>query len=99
MQRTAEQVASLNERLTVLDVTVDESSADVVERLAALDRTVEQAATATGRTTEGLVELGETSHALQQTVEGFRSEWPTRTFEVVQGAKAVAQGVVTEVRA
>ena len=30
---------------------------------------------------------------------GFRTEWPTRTYEVVQGARAVAEGVVRDVRA
>ena len=35
---------------------------------------------------------------LEQTVAGFRAEWPTRTYEVVEGAKAVAQAAVLDVR-
>jgi len=35
---------------------------------------------------------------LADTVAGFRAEWPTRTFEVVQGAKAVAETLVRDVR-
>jgi hypothetical protein len=31
-------------------------------------------------------------------VAGFRAEWPTRTFEVVQGAKAVGEALVADVR-
>jgi hypothetical protein len=99
LTKTSTQVAELLERMTELDVTVDERSADVAERLAALDSTVARAATASDQVAEGLGELDETSATLQETVEGFRAEWPTRTFEVVQGAKAVAEGVVREVRA
>ena len=47
----------------------------------------------------GLTALSGSTDALTQTVESFRTEWPTRTHEVVQGARAVADGVVREVRA
>jgi len=52
-----------------------------------------------GATQEALTALSGSTEALAQTVEGFRTEWPTRTYEVVQGARAVADGVVREVRA
>ncbi len=46
-----------------------------------------------------LAALAEASRALESTVDGFRLEWPTRTFEVVEGARAVADAVVRDVRA
>ena len=40
-----------------------------------------------------------TTGRLDAAVAGFRAEWPTRTYEVVQGARAVAEAVVLDVRA
>ncbi len=97
--KTESGLTELAERLTVLDVTVDERQADVVERLAGLDAVIERTKAATERVTAGLADVGVSADSLTDTVSGFRSEWPTRTFEVVQGAKAVAEGVVRDIRA
>ncbi|MCW2613794.1 MAG: hypothetical protein JWN08_788, partial [Frankiales bacterium] len=96
--KTEAGLTSLSERVTVLDVTVDERQADVVDRLTRLAQTVAGSAEAAERTTEGLAAVKASSEVLDGTLSGFRSEWPTRTFEVVQGAKAVAEGVVRDVR-
>lgn len=46
-----------------------------------------------------LVEVGQVQVRLLDVVQALRAEWPTRTYEVVEGARAVAEGVVREVRA
>ena len=96
---TGSGLTALAERITVLDVTVDERQADVVERLEGLGAAVTRSTSATERTVAGLADVGASTDSLADTLAGFRSEWPTRTFEVVQGAKAVAEGVVSDVRA
>ncbi|MBC7374447.1 MAG: hypothetical protein H7323_10710 [Frankiales bacterium] len=96
--KTESALLQLTERLTVLDVTVDERQADVAERLAGLDAVVARTTAATERVAAGLVDVSTSADTLTDTVSGFRSEWPTRTFEVVQGAKAVAEGVVRDIR-
>ena len=89
----------LTERLTELDATVEASSADLADRLGTLDGSLTRSTEATEQAALGLASVNKITMELQETVEGFRSEWPTRTFEVVQGAKAVAAGVVREIRA
>ena len=66
--------------------------------LAALTATVTRSAETTGEAAGAVSALEGSTAELSRMVAGFRAEWPTRTFEVVEGAKAVAEGVVREVR-
>jgi len=96
--QAAAQVAGLTERLAGLDSTVNASSARVTDRLDALDGALIRNAEVAELTTAGLARVDGVTSELQTAVSSFRLEWPTRTFEVVQGAKAVAEGVVLEIR-
>ncbi len=72
---------------------------DVEQRLSGVDGTVAGGAAAAERVAASLDALTVTAERLDAAVGGFRTEWPTRTYEVVQGARAVAEGVVLDVRA
>jgi hypothetical protein len=72
---------------------------DVEVRLTGVDGTVAGGTVAAERVAAALDALTATSERLDAAVGGFRTEWPTRTYEVVQGARAVAEGVVLDVRA
>jgi len=72
---------------------------DVEARLSGLDGTVAGGTAAAEQVVAGLDALTATAERLDAAVGGFRAEWPTRTYEVVQGARAVAEGVVLDVRA
>jgi hypothetical protein len=98
LTKTADHAASLLTRLGELDIMIDEAQADVAERVAALDTAVQRNTTATEQASEDMAALVETTDVLGGIVGGFRKEWPTRTFEVVQGAKAIAEMTVTQVR-
>ncbi len=96
--QAAAQVAGLTERLAGLDSTVNASSARLTDRLDALDGALIRNSEVAEQTTAGLARVDGVTSELQTAVSSFRLEWPTRTFEVVQGAKAVAEGVVLEIR-
>ncbi|MBW3646841.1 MAG: hypothetical protein KY440_03565 [Actinobacteria bacterium] len=96
--QAAAQVAGLTERLAGLDSTVNASSARLTDRLDALDGALIRNAELAEQTTAGLARVDGVTSELQAAVSSFRLEWPTRTFEVVQGAKAVAEGVVLQIR-
>ncbi len=98
LTRSGDQLAGLAEKLRELDTVVDESSAAVAERIDALEGAVTRGTAGQEQVTAGLAGIDTSTRELTETVAGFRTEWPTRTFEVVQGAKAVAEGVVGEVR-
>ena len=72
---------------------------DVGQRLTGVDGTLAGGTAGAERVAAGLDALTATTERLDETVGGFRTEWPTRTYEVVQGARAVAEGVVLDVRA
>jgi hypothetical protein len=72
---------------------------DVEQRLSGVDGTVAGGTAAAERVAASLDALTATAERLDDAVGGFRTEWPTRTYEVVQGARAVAEGVVLDVRA
>ena len=72
---------------------------DVEQRLTGVDGTVAGGTAAAERVAASLDALTATSERLDEAVGGFRTEWPTRTYEVVEGARAVAEGVVLDVRA
>jgi uncharacterized coiled-coil protein SlyX len=72
---------------------------DVEVRLSGVEGTVADGTVAAERVAAGLDALTATAERLDAAVGGFRAEWPTRTYEVVQGARAVAEGVVLDVRA
>jgi hypothetical protein len=72
---------------------------DVEQRLSGVDGAVAGGAAASERVAASLDALTSTAERLDAAVDGFRAEWPTRTYEVVEGAKAVAEGVVLDVRA
>ncbi len=93
-----QRLAALGERIDSFDVTVNRTSSQLTERMDVMGTAVSGGGEQTARVTEGLEALRVSSAELQLAVGGFRDEWPTRTFEVVQGAKAVAEGVVREVR-
>ena len=72
---------------------------DVEQRLTGVDGSVVGGTAAAERVAASLDALTATSERLDEAVGGFRTEWPTRTYEVVEGARAVAEGVVLDVRA
>lgn len=98
LAHTTEELGALGRRLDALDVAVRDGAADVGERLGAVDARVLHAAGSVERLLAGLEEAATATDRLGATVEGFRAEWPTRTYEVVQGARAVAEAVVLDVR-
>jgi hypothetical protein len=59
---------------------------------------IEKSTVATDLAVAGLAQVTAVNQELEDTVAGLREEWPTRTYEVVEGARAVAEGVVVEVR-
>ncbi|HWH29170.1 MAG TPA: hypothetical protein VNU26_09445, partial [Mycobacteriales bacterium] len=92
------QAAELLDRLAALDTTVDESGRDVGERLTAVDTALQANTGVTEQASLDVRALVETTDALGGIVGGFRKEWPTRSLEVVQGAKAAAEATLGEVR-
>ena len=92
------QLTTLTGRLRALDATVGVSWSDVSQRVGDLREVVTRSVDATGQVVETLAQVGTAHDALNEVVTGFRTEWPTRTFEVVQGAKAVAEGAVRGIR-
>jgi methyl-accepting chemotaxis protein len=97
--RTTQQLASLGQRLDQLQEAVAAGAAGVGDRLGAVDARAAQTADAVERALAGVEAVTAASERLRDTVESFRTEWPTRTWEVVQGARAVAEAVVLDVRA
>jgi WhiB family redox-sensing transcriptional regulator len=89
----------LLDRTTTLLGELGARLADVEERLSGVDGTVAGSTVAAERVAAGLDALTDTAQRLDEVVGGFRAEWPTRTYEVVEGARAVAEGVVLDVRA
>jgi len=71
--------------------------ADLGDRLA--DRLAELSTVVDSTTSRLSSDMTERLQLLEGVMGRFRLEWPTRTFEVVQGARAVAEGVTREVRA
>jgi hypothetical protein len=74
------------------------TSVDLGGRMGALTASVDRSADAGERRAAGVAAVDLVLSELNTTISGFRAEWPTRTYEVVEGAKAVAEGVVLEVR-
>ena len=96
-QRLADLARDTADSSAATRETVDRLTA-LAGRLAGLDATVARGVVADERSVTVLSEVATSTEALNKTIAGFRAEWPTRTFEVVQGARAVAEGVVAEVR-
>jgi len=92
------QAATLLERLGELDTAVDERQRDVGERLTAVDAAVQRNTAAVEQASEDMAAVIETTDVLGGIVGGMRKEWPTRSLEVVQGAKAAAEATVGQVR-
>jgi methyl-accepting chemotaxis protein len=99
LARTTQQLAALGQRLDQLQGAVAAGAAGVQDRLGAVDARAAQTADAVERALAGVEAVTAASERLRDTVESFRTEWPTRTWEVVQGARAVAEAVVLDVRA
>ena len=86
--RTGELVAGLGQRVDELGL-----------GLGSVDATLSESTAGAERVAAALEQLQDSTGRLDAAVAGFRTEWPTRTYEVVQGARAVAEGVVLDVRA
>ena len=98
LEANEQRLSGLGQRIDGFDAALTGSTSLLSGRLDALGEAVTGTGEQTARVTEGLSAVRASTTDLQQTVGGFRDEWPTRTFEVVQGAKAVADGVVRDVR-
>lgn len=98
LTKTAGQAADVAKRLAALTTTVDRAQGEVAEKVGALDAAVGSNTLVTEQAAEDVAAVVESTDVLGGIVGGFRKEWPTRTFEVVQGAKAVAEMTVGEVR-
>jgi len=112
--RTAELVgdrlgamsAVLERTLSALQATVGEQSAGVAAltgRFAGVGdelagRVAELTTVVDERTGTLRTDVTERMAELEAAMSAFRTEWPTRTFEVVEGARAVAEGITREVR-
>lgn len=98
LSRTGEALDALASQLHSMDSVDDERAAAIVEQLTQLDDTVGRGTAASETATEAVAVGTAATRELETVVAGFRAEWPTRTFEVVQGARAVAEAVVRDVR-
>jgi hypothetical protein len=96
----------LERTLSALQTTIAEQSAGVA---ALTDRFAGTGEELVGRVAELSTAVDERTGALRTDLTGrmaeleaamsaFRTEWPTRTFEVVEGARAVAESITREVR-
>ena len=87
LTRTSELLAGLGQRLDHLEA-----------RVSGVDASLVGSAGAAEGVAAALEDLTATTERLDEAVAAFRTEWPTRTYEVVQGARAVAEAVVLDVR-
>jgi uncharacterized coiled-coil protein SlyX len=97
--RAAEDRAAVDRLAATAGDGVQAVSAVLERTLTALQDTVGELATVVDERTLALrTDVTARMAELEGAMGAFRAEWPTRTFEVVEGARAVAEGITREVR-